>query len=60
MSPYAEGVGEGDLHLGGTGFVGDIVQVAVRVGVFVVDGGRDDPLLYGLEGYDRLDRSCRS
>src|ERR1700737_3553005 len=35
-----EGVRHGDVHVGPAGLVGDVVEVAVGIGGFVVDGGR--------------------
>src|SRR4051794_17772559 len=43
----AEAVREGVLDGHGTGFIWHVVEVAKRIGVFVVDGGRGDLVANG-------------
>ena len=50
LSPEAEGVDQGRPHLGAAGDGGHVVQVALRVGVLQVDGGRDNALVDGEHG----------
>src|SRR5687767_6507583 len=50
----AKAVGEGEGEGGGAGLVGDVVEVAVGVGVFVVDRGREDAVADGEEADDHL------
>ena len=47
LSTEAEGVGQGDVHLAFACCVGDVVQVAGRVGILVADGGRQYAVLDG-------------
>ena len=57
--PEPEGVGQDDPHIRLAGLVGHIVQVALRVGVFIVDGGVDRPIDYGPDAGHRLKRPRR-
>ena len=45
MSAETEGIGQGRLHIGLTGDIGDIVQIAFRVRSIVINGGRNNAIL---------------
>ena len=47
MPAKAQGGGQGQLNLRLAGGIGHIVQVAVRVGLLVPNGGGDHPLVQG-------------
>ena len=47
MPPEAEGIAQDGVHPGFTGLIGHAVQVAFRILVVHVDGGRDDVVLHG-------------
>src|SRR5712691_11690823 len=38
-APEAEGIGEGILNMGSARFIGNVVQVALRIGIFLIDCG---------------------
>src|SRR6185436_4391912 len=56
----AEGVGQGRLDLDPAGAVGDVVEVALRVGLVDVDGGREDAARERERGVRGLDRARRA
>src|SRR6516225_1505324 len=60
LSPKTEAVAEHVPHPFLSGGVRDIVEVAFRVGHFVIDRGRQDPVANGHDAGDQLDGSgCR-
>src|SRR5262245_38546333 len=53
----ADRVGERHVDLHAAGLVGDVVEVAVGVGLLEVDGGRDDVVPDGEGAHHRLERA---
>ena len=43
MSAKAQGRGKRQIDLGLTGLIGHVIQVALRVGLLIADGGRHKP-----------------
>ena len=58
MAAEAEAVGDGPANAGLAGGVGDVIQVAGRIGSLVVDGGMNDAGLDGQGGSDQLDAAA--
>ena len=56
-SPEAKGVGDRDLDLGLAGDVWNVVEIAVRVGEFIIHGGRHHLIVEGEGGVGGLDAS---
>ena len=55
MSAKPEGVGEGDVHVSPAGVVGHVVEVALWVGMLVVDRRRHNAIPDGEHRDDGLD-----
>ena len=60
MAAEAEGIVEGGLDLHGARGVGHVIQVALGVRHFVIDGGRDDAGLDRLDAGNHFDRARRA
>src|SRR5207245_2157331 len=59
VSAEAERVAHGGADRDLARDVGDVVQVALRIGILVVDGRRQHAVLDGLDAGDRLDPATR-
>src|SRR4051794_28952075 len=57
LTAEAERVGEGHVHAGLAGGVGDVVEVALGVGGLVIDRRRADVVADGQDAGDHLDRA---
>ncbi len=59
MAAEAEAVVECVLDLAGAGFVGDVVQIAQRIGIFVIDCRWQDAVTHRQEAHNHLgDSRC--
>lgn len=54
LATEAERIIEGDSDLGFTGLVGDVVEVAFGIGIFEIDGWRQDAIAHGQQADDHF------
>ena len=60
VAAEAEAVAEGDVHPALPGQVGDDIEVAIGIGLFLVDRRRNDILEHCKHRYCSLERARRS